>query len=291
MHHTKDIKLNILMVIAMLTWGLSWTNAKILGQYADAPLIMVWRFFFASLSFAPLLKLTNDSLQLTKDNIYFILGNALCMVSYNYFYFKGTQIGLAGAGGVLVTTLNPILTTLFASLIFGSIMQRKDWLGLGLGLLGSAFIIRLWEMDISYIVQSGNLFFILASLSWVCVTIITSRSKNTIPFIAYSFWSFTFACLLSIPISINEDLLIIFNFDTVFWLNLMMLSVLAMSFGTSIYFLASLRLGPRRSSSYIFLVPLTAMGFAMYFLSEPLQLSTLFGGTLGIIAVYLINKE
>ena len=213
------------------------------------------------------------------------------MVSYNYFYFKGTQIGLAGAGGVLVTTLNPILTTLFASLIFGSIMQRKDWLGLGLGLLGGAFIIRLWEMDISYFLQSGNLFFILSSLSWVCVTIITSRSKNTIPFMAYSYWSFTFACLLSIPKSINEDLLIIFNFDTVFWLNLMMLSVLAMSFGTSIYFLASLRLGPRKSSSYIFLVPLTAMGFAMYFLSEPLQLSTLFGGTLGIMAVYLINKE
>ena len=70
-----------------------------------------------------------------------------------------------------------------------------------------------------------------------------------------------------------------------------MLSVLAMSFGTSIYFLASLRLGAKRSSSYIFLVPLTAMGFAMYLLSEPLVLSTLIGGILGIIAVYLINKE
>ena len=213
------------------------------------------------------------------------------MVSYNYFYFKGTQIGLAGAGGVLVTTLNPILTALFANLIFGSIMQKKDWLGLGLGLIGGAFIIRIWEMDISQMVQTGNLFFILASLSWVCVTIITSRSKNTIPFMAYSFWSFTFACLLSIQISMNEDLLIIFNFDHIFWLNLFMLSVLAMSFGTSIYFLASLRLGAKRSSSYIFLVPLTAMGFAMYLLSEPLLLSTLIGGILGIIAVYLINKE
>ena len=291
MDYKKDMRLNILMVVAMLTWGLSWTNAKILGQYADAPLIMVWRFFFASLSFAPFLKLTNDSLQLTKNNIYFILGNPLCMVSYNYFYFKGTQIGLAGAGGVLVTTLNPILTALFANLIFGSIMQKKDWIGLGLGLIGGAFIIRIWEMDISQMVQTGNLFFILASLSWVCVTIITSRSKNTIPFMAYSFWSFTFACLLSIPISMNEDLLIIFNFDHIFWLNLFMLSVLAMSFGTSIYFLASLRLGAKRSSSYIFLVPLTAMGFAMYFLSEPLLLSTLIGGILGIMSVYLINKE
>ena len=146
-------------------------------------------------------------------------------------------------------------------------------------------------MDLSYIVQSGNLFFILASLSWVCVTIITSRSNNTIPFMAYSFWSFTFACLISIPISLNENLLIVFNFDRIFWLNLIMLSVLAMSFGTSIYFLASLKLGSKRSSSFIFLVPLTAMGFAMYFLSETLDLSTLLGGVLGIIAVYLINKE
>ena len=109
------------------------------------------------------------------------------MVSYNYFYFKGTQTGLAGAGGVLVTTLNPILTALFANLIFGSIMQRRDWLGLGLGLIGGAFIVRLWELDKSQIVQSGNLFFYASILSWVCVTI-TSKSKNTIPFMAYSFF-------------------------------------------------------------------------------------------------------
>ena len=88
------------------------------------------------------------------------------MVSYNYFYFKGTQIGLAGAGGVLVTTLNPILTALFANLIFGSIMQKKDWIGLGLGLIGGAFIIRIWEMDISQMVQSGNFFFICVINYW-----------------------------------------------------------------------------------------------------------------------------
>ena len=89
----------------------------------------------------------------------------------------------------------------------------------------------------------------------------------------------------------NEDLLIIFNFDHILWLNHFMLSVIAMSFGTSNYYLASMRKGAKRSSSYIFLVPLTAMGFAMYLLSEPLLLSTLIGGILGIIAVYLINKE
>jgi len=284
------MRLNIMMIFAMLTWGLSWTNAKILGQYADAPLIMTWRFFFASISFAPLLKFSQTSFRLNKKASIFIIFNALSMVSYNYFYFKGTQIGLAGAGGVLVITLNPILTTLFASLIFGNKLLKKDWIGLVLGLLGGAVIIRLWEIDLESLLQSGNLYFILASLSWVSVTIITSRSKDSIPFMPYSFWSFTLACLISIPFSINENLFIIFDFDKVFWANLFMLSVMAMSFGTTVYFLASVKLGPKRASSFIFTVPLTAMGFAMYFLDEPLELSTLIGGILGIIAFYLINK-
>jgi hypothetical protein len=33
----KELRLTILMVLAMVTWGLSWTNAKILGEYGNAP--------------------------------------------------------------------------------------------------------------------------------------------------------------------------------------------------------------------------------------------------------------
>ena len=51
MAQEKQWKLSIMMVFAMITWGLSWTNAKILGTYADAPLIMFWRFVFASIFF------------------------------------------------------------------------------------------------------------------------------------------------------------------------------------------------------------------------------------------------
>ena len=42
-------KLYLMMVFAMVIWGLSWTNAKILGLYADAPLITFWRFVIASI--------------------------------------------------------------------------------------------------------------------------------------------------------------------------------------------------------------------------------------------------
>ena len=72
------------------------------------------------------------------------------------------------------------------------------------------------------------------------------------------------------------NLLLVFKFDLTFWVNLILLSVFAMALGTSIYFYASTELGPGKASSFIFLVPLTAILFSMYFLREPIQISTIF---------------
>ena len=274
----------------MLSWGLSWTNAKLVGQYSDAPLIMVWRFLLATISIAPILIIAKISFFFEKSNFLLIFLNSLFMVSYNYFYFRGTQVGLAGAGGVLVTTLNPVLTLIISAAIYNIKTSKKDILGLVFGLISGAFIIRIWELDMTSLLKSGNLFFILASISWVCVTITTSNSKGRLSFISYSFWSFLFAFILCIPLAYEQNLLSVFEFDWIFWINLLFLSCIAMSFGTSIYFLASSELGPKKASAYIFLVPITAMGFAMIFLLEDLQASTLIGGLFGIYAIYLINK-
>jgi len=286
----KDLTLNILIILAMLSWGLSWTNAKLVGQYSDAPLIMVWRFLLATISIAPVLIIAKISFFFEKNNFLLIFLNSLFMVSYNYFYFRGTQVGLAGAGGVLVTTLNPVLTLIISAAIYNIKTSKKDILGLIFGLISGAFIIRIWELDMTNLLKSGNLFFILASISWVCVTITTSNLKGRLSFMSYSFWSFLFAFILCIPLAYEQNLLSVFEFDWIFWINLLFLSCIAMSFGTSIYFLASSELGPKKASAYIFLVPITAMGFAMIFLLEDLQASTLIGGLCGIYAVYLINK-
>ncbi len=278
------------MILAMVTWGLSWTNAKILGSYGDAPLIMFWRFFIATISFAPIVWWKGHSFKINRESFYYIILNSFFLTLYNYFYFKGTQVGLAGAGGVLVTTLNPIMTSLISGLFLGGILYRNDLVGLALGFVGGALIIRLWEMDMTLLFQTGNFYFIMASFSWVSVTLITSKSKIVISFIPYSFWSFAFSILLSFALAINEPILDVFQFDFIFWLNMILLATGAMAFGTSVYFLASVELGPKKASAYIFTVPLTAMGFAMYYLDEPLIMTTLLGGILAIIAVFLINK-
>ena len=290
MDQEKQWKLSTMMILAMITWGLSWTNAKILGIYTDPPLIMFWRFVIASICFF-FVVIVREPLRIPAKVIPIIIINSIFMVLYNFFYFKGTQIGLAGTGGVLVTTLNPILTAIFSSLFNYETLPRKDWVGLCFGLIAGGIILRIWDINFFIFYNSGNLFFIMASLSWVAVTITTSKSKEKISFSSYSFWTFLLSAFISLAFVPNNSLFSIVTFDLIFWINLIALSVLAMAFGTSIYFYASTKLGPKRASSYIFLVPFTAILFSMYFLDEPFQLSTILGGGLGVFSVYLINNK
>ena len=287
---TKKYKLQIILILAMAVWGLSWTNAKIMGFYTSTPLSMFWRFFCAVLVFIPVIKWTGNSFFIHRKGLKLVLANGLLMTLYNYFCFRGTQIGLAGIGGVLVTTLNPIITMVLAGIILKDSFKTKDVLGAIFGIFGGMLIIKIWAVNFGDLIQNGNIHFILAASSWACVTLVTSASKDKIHFIPYSFWSMAVAGLLSFLLSIGEPILSVFDYGWEFWINLFVLSGGAMVFGTTIYFLATVQLGSRKASAFIFTVPVTAMGFSMLLLGEQLDLNTALGSILAVLGVYLINK-
>ena len=280
------------MVFAMITWGYSWVGAKILGPYGHVSTKIFLRFFFASIALIPILLKYHIPFRIDKKGFIFILWNSISLCSYNYFYFKSTHMGLAGVGGVLVTTLNPILTSLFVfSFLDRSSAKLKEFVGLIMGLTGGGIIMRLWEMDIALMISSGNIFYILASCSWVSVTITSQKSKNHIHFLTYSFWSFLSSSLLSLSFCEIKSISQTINYDSIYWLNIFLLSIVVMSFANTMYFFASSKIGAVKASSYIFVVPLTAIIFSKIILNEQVLYTTVLGGVLSVVAVYLINKK
>jgi drug/metabolite transporter (DMT)-like permease len=200
-------------------------------------------------------------------------------------------MGLAGAGGVLVTTLNPILTSTVVFCFIERSVSLKNLIGLTIGFIGGSIIIRFWEMDFDLMIQSGNIFYILASLSWVSVTITSQKAKEDIHFLTYSFWSFAIAAIFSLSVCNWSGISITFNYDWIFWVNILILSVVVMAFANTMYFFASSKIGAVKASSFIFIVPLMTIIFSKIFLNEKIRLTTLIGGCLSIIAVYMINKK
>ncbi len=279
------------MALAMITWGISWTNAKILGDYAHPYTLMFWRFFTGAVALFPILLVLKEKLKCSLYLFKYVLLNGLFLATYNYFYFRGTQLGLAGAGGVLVTTLNPIFTVMITALFFQAKLRTKDIAGLLLGLIGGVLIMRIWELEASELFASGNMHFVMGAFTWAFVTIIASKVKNNMGFLPFSFWSFLIASVLSLPLAAGQPDFYIFSHDSIFWINFFLVSVGAMTFGTTVYFIAAMELGSEKASAFIFSVPAIAMVTAMIYLGEKLTLTTVAGMLCGMTAVYLINKK
>lgn len=278
------------MIISMSLWGLSWTNGKILGTYTSIPILMFWRFSIAAFFMFGVLIVRGTKWRITLAGIPSIIASAIFLVLYNHFYFTGTQVGAAGAGGVLVTTLNPLLTFLLISIVRQNIPRGRSLGGLVLGILGGTILINLWQDGWSAIFTSGNQYFVLCASTWAFLTFISSRINKHMSTLTYSFWLYVLSSIFALFFVDKSQLFSVFGLGLSFWLNLLSVSVGAMAFATTAYFIAASRLGSEKASAFIFTVPLSAMIFAMLILNEPLKWNIVLGGTISIIAVFLINS-
>jgi len=219
-----------------------------------------------------------------------MVASAVFLVLYNHFYFTGTRVGPAGGGGVLVTTLNPLLTFLLISIVRRKLPRGRSLAGLLLGIFGGTILINFWQEGGSAILSSGNQYFVLCAGTWAFLTFISSRINRHMSTLTYSFWLYLLSSVLALFFVDTSQLLSVFDLDMIFWLNLLSVSVGAMAFATTAFFIAASRLGSEKASAFIFTVPLSALIFSMLILNEPLKWNIVFGGSLSIIAVFLINS-
>ena len=275
----------------MATWGLSWTNGKILSQYCSSSILAFWRFFLSSIFMIPVLIFTKNNFTVPSNGIKYIIIGSILIFSYNIFFFMGSNLGFANVGGVFVPTLNPIITFILSIIIFREIIYKKDIIGLIFGICGGIIVLEAWTLSYSQMTANGNLYFLLASISWGIMSIVSGKSHKALATLTFSFWVYFISSIFCFIMNINNDVLIVFNFDLIFWLNLILLSIGAQVFGTTVYFIATTKLGPSKASSFIFIVPITAPIFSMIFIGEKLEISTIIGGIMTMTAVYLINKE
>ena len=239
----------------------------------------------------PVLITTKNSFTVTPNGIRYIIIGSILIFSYNIFFFMGSSLGFANVGGVFVPTLNPIITFILSIIIFREKIYNKDIIGLIFGFIGGIIVLEAWTLSSGQMPANGNLYFLFASISWGIMSIISGKSHKAIATLTFSFWVYFISSLFCLLMNINNDIFIVINFDFKFWLNLVVLSIGAQVFGTTVYFIATTKLGPSKASSFIFIVPITAPIFSMLFIGEKLGISTIIGGIMTMTAVYLINKE
>lgn len=279
------------MILSMILWGLSWPSAKALTNYSSAVNLTFYRYVVVIFTLLPMLLFMKIPVKISKKGIPFVLISGVLLGVYSVFMFKGLEKGFAGAGGVLVTTLNPIMAYFISLIIRLQKPTRNEAVGLIFGLLAGCSLLKIWEnMDVLF--QSGNLFFLGSAFIWAVMSRFTAKSSTYGSPFAFSLWMYIVNLIILFPLLDFPLLMSNLHLKSmVFWGNVIFGGAIVTSIATTIYFYATSKLGSDKASSFIFLVPFAAAVSSWILLNEKLELHTIVGGVLGISAVYMIQRK
>ncbi len=279
------------MLISMVFWGLSWPSVKVVSAYSDPIVLTAYRYSIVFLTLIPILLFLKIPLKIKKKGIPFVLISGFLLAIYSYMMFLGLKKGTAGAGGVLVTTLNPLMAYFLSMLIARKKPNINETIGLVLGLIAGCVLLKIWgSFDLLF--NSGNLYFLASALLWSIMSRFTAKSSVYGSPFSFSLWMYLVTFLSLFPFLDFSSLKATFEIRELrFWGNVFFGGAIVTSLATTIYFYATSKLGSAKASSFIFLVPFSAAVSSFILLDEELEFHTLIGGVLGIAAVYMIQRK
>ena len=279
----------LLLFLGMIAWGGSWVNVKVLGNYISAYEMILMRFGITALTMVPIIIWLKHSFKIDLKSLGLVTLVSITLIFYNKYYYLGTKFGTASLGGAMVTTLIPILTFVFLALLGSKKVSKKDAIALVIGAIGVLTMMHIWSFETERIFVIHNLYFLLAAILWAILTIISSKSTKISP-IVFTFYMYIITVALDWLFFVDVRSMAFETFDGIFWLNIALISLAASTFTNTIYFLGIEKLGAAEVSSFIFLVPFSAIILSAIFLGEKLDVFIILGTVLTLFAVKLLNN-
>lgn len=278
----------ILMFFAMIGWGGSWVNVKVLSSYINEYDVMFFRYVITAITMIPIMLVLRKKFTIDKKSFFLVVITSIILVAYMKYFFLGTKLGTASLGGAFVTTLIPINTFLILALFGSKKIEKKDYFALLLGAIGVLTMLNVWGANFDEIFVVHNLYFILASILWPLLTIVSSKATNISP-IVFTFYMYIVTSLMSM-FFMDFSTIAYEKFDYIFYINLFAITIFASTFANTIFFLGIEKLGAANVSSFIFLVPFAAITLSAIFLKENITISIIIGTIMTIIAVKILNN-
>ena len=275
----------------MVVWGISWPSAKAISGIAPQEILVFWRFFPSFLGMCIIVVYKKIDISISVKSFFLLVICGTLIAIYNSMFFMGLNLGLATIGGILVTTLIPVFTFLITLLFTKRKLKNTEKIGLVFGIIGGLTLIKFWDISFDKLLLSGNLFFLIASVLWAFLTILSNKTQKKVHAFVFSFYIFGVASIIYFFLSFPHKIFFnIASYSSIsFWLNIFYLSIISNVFATTIYFVGISKLGSQKASSFIFLVPIISVSSSILLLGEKLEFITIIGGAFSVFAVFLIN--
>ncbi|PAF42137.1 hypothetical protein BJI48_07250 [Helicobacter sp. 11S02596-1] len=275
------------MVLSMLFWGLAWPISKMMTAYISPYEVAAIRYALVSLSLIPVMVFLHIPFKLPKQSLVSIFLVCVFNVLYTLAFYVGLSFGNAGIAGVIVATLSPIIASAIGSFIHHYTLSRPQKIGLFFGVISGCFLMRV--DDIGLLLSPFNLIFLAAAFLYAAISLASKTATTHIDPISLNFYSSLFVFVAFLPSFFFFDPKELLGLDYKFWFYVFIASLISTTFATTIFYKGIGILGITKGGSFMLLVPVFALLLSWLLLGEIPTTSTLIGGAIAMIGVYLIN--
>ncbi len=273
----NETKYSFLIIIATLSWGVTFPLIKISLEYMSPVIFLAIRFLISTLVMIPFIKNRRDLTGLKQG---FIAGFYL-FLGY-YFQTIGLYFTTPAISG-FVTGLYIVLVPVIGYLIYRQRISKSDLSAVTLAVVG-LLIITVGEVS-NFSLQLGDLLTFICAVGYAMQIIYVSRN-NKLDMVKFTFFQMAAVSLYS-TIAI-PTFKIYFNFSSP--ILLFTIAFTALFAGVLAYFITNKALvyvKPEKASIIMVSEPVFAAIFSVILTGIPLSYYTIGGGALMVVAMLM----
>jgi drug/metabolite transporter (DMT)-like permease len=293
-HPTADRRIAyLLLTIMALCFAGTWVAGKVAVRTMPPMALAAGRFTVASICLWIWVRSRGVvRTGLTRRDLPIILAMGLTGVAgYNVVFLFGLKHAPASDGAIIVPGIAPALTAILSTLVLKERMHARGLLGFFIALVGMVFVMRPGG-PVDHFRLTGDFLFLLGAVCWAVYSIIGKSATQRFGPIDATLYGTIAGTLMLYPLAVLENpWTAMAAAPRGAWFGLLYLG----TFGTVVAFVCFYegirRLGAARASSFILLVPIFGVALAVSMLGERLATSTIAGGVLVLVGLWLVQRQ
>jgi drug/metabolite transporter (DMT)-like permease len=272
----------------VLLWSTGFIGAKLGLPYAEPATFLVLRFVLVLALLLPICWLFHARWPAPHKALHMGVAGVLLQAGYLGGVFGSLHLGMPAGVSALITGLQPVFTAVLGGLMLGERTGPRQWLGLGIGLVGVVMVVG-DRITVERLGVGAVMLSVLALASITLGTVWQKRHGAGVDLRTGAAIQFAAATLVMLPFAlVLETREVRWTAEFAFalaWL------VLVLSLGAIFLLLFLIRQGAAtRVASLFYLVPPTTALIAWPLFGETYTLAAAAGMALGMLAVWLVTR-
>ena len=284
----------IFLVITFFVWGTQHPPIKVLSGEVSPFLLNFLRFSIAGAVLLPFVMKNKVKVE-KKDLMWISVLGLVGIYLFGVFNIFGVRMSTASNNAVLLNSW-PLMLVLIAPIFIKEKITKKILAGTAIGFVGVVLVITKGILSVDLLMKSeyftGDILILISAL---CITINSMYIKKyidkyggiTVTF--YSVAAGTVALFLSSVIAGDMFSITKIGFDS--FLLILWVAIPTTALTWVIWYQSIKRIGPVKTSSFFFLIPVSGVLTSYIFLKEELTIFTIAGTALILLGVYVVQRK